>query len=527
MADLFPPLVTAQIDDKPKVDEKVDYSNLPCPVPYDELHREAYMSLKTDNFEGFRFDFTKGLNQKFALCHSVMMGPTEVPSQSPDTTIKIPTAHYEFGANYADPKLMLVGRVMTDGRTSARVRADLTDKLMMKANAQITNEPHMSSAMFHFDYMGSDYRAQLQFGNSALIGANYIQSVTPRLSLGGEVFWAGGPRKSGIGYAARYETDKMVASGQVASTGLVLMNYVQKVSDKVSLATDFMYNVFSREAVASVGYDYMLRQARVRGKIDSNGVASALLEERLSMGLNFLISAEMTDRVIRHTKRLPQSRCSPFTNGTTDDVTKEKEQKEEAVRLGVELSLFMAEAMFILSDDRRSMTYFCFLTLFKTKMDRRGPAVRRLYRVIQQVYATYIKPKNLVYIDGGKSTQSKLMGTFRQDFVSAIRGLAHIVSTLEIGCLVKPSVFEQYNRELKKLEENLGSVKDVSESFGFAREAIESEILPLWKSLFETNSQVIKLDKTINSELLRPLLNELNKEICARSLASLVIKPGK
>ena len=34
--------------------------------------------------------------------------------------------------------------------------------------------------------------------------------MTPRLSLGGEVFWAGGPRKSGIGYAARYETDKMV-----------------------------------------------------------------------------------------------------------------------------------------------------------------------------------------------------------------------------------------------------------------------------------------------------------------------------
>uniref|UniRef100_M4F425 Uncharacterized protein n=1 Tax=Brassica campestris TaxID=3711 RepID=M4F425_BRACM len=164
----------------------------------------------------------------------------------------------------------------------------------------------------------------------------------------------------------------------------------------------------------------------------------------------------MSDRVI------PQSRCSPFTNGTAD-VTKEKDQKEEAVRLGVELSLCMAEAMFILSDDRRSMTYFCFFTLFKTKMDRRGPAVRRLYRVIQHVYTTYIKPKNLVYIDGGESTQSKLMGTFRQDFVSAIRGLAHTVSTLEIGCLVKPSVLEQYNQELKKLEENLGSVKDVSQ----------------------------------------------------------------
>lgn len=32
------------------------------------------------------------------------MGPTEIPSQSAET-IKIPTAHYEFGANYIDPKV--------------------------------------------------------------------------------------------------------------------------------------------------------------------------------------------------------------------------------------------------------------------------------------------------------------------------------------------------------------------------------------------------------------------------------------
>lgn len=32
------------------------------------------------------------------------MGPTEIPSQSSEA-IKIPTAHYEFGANYIDPKV--------------------------------------------------------------------------------------------------------------------------------------------------------------------------------------------------------------------------------------------------------------------------------------------------------------------------------------------------------------------------------------------------------------------------------------
>lgn len=32
------------------------------------------------------------------------MGPTEIPSQSTET-IKIPTANYEFGANYIDPNV--------------------------------------------------------------------------------------------------------------------------------------------------------------------------------------------------------------------------------------------------------------------------------------------------------------------------------------------------------------------------------------------------------------------------------------
>ncbi|WCJ38986.1 translocase of the outer mitochondrial membrane 40 [Euphorbia peplus] len=287
-SDAIPASVTKVIE----AQKKIDYMKLPCPIPYEELHREALMSLKPEVFEGMRFDFTKGLNQKFSLSHSVFMGPMELPSQSAET-IKIPTAHYEFGANFVDPQMMLIGRVLTDGRLNARVKCDLTDDLSLKANAQLTNEPHMSHAMFNFDYKGKDYRAQIQLGNGALFGASYIQSVTPNMSLGGEVFWAGQHRKSGLGYAARYETDKMVATGQVASTGMVLLSYVQKISEKVSLATDMMYNYLSRDVTASVGYDYILRQARLRGKIDSNGTATAFLEERLNMGLNFVLSAEL------------------------------------------------------------------------------------------------------------------------------------------------------------------------------------------------------------------------------------------
>ncbi|XP_039129769.1 LOW QUALITY PROTEIN: mitochondrial import receptor subunit TOM40-1-like [Dioscorea cayenensis subsp. rotundata] len=279
-------------EEKSASKEMVDYRNLPCPVPFEEIQREALMSLKPEFFEGLRFDFTKGLNQRFALSHSVFMGSTEVPSQS-SGIIKVPTAHYEFGANFLDPKLMLIGRVLTDGRLNARVKCDLTDNLILKANAQLTNEPHFSQGMFNFDYKGTDYRAQFQLGNNAFYGGNYIQSVTPHLSVGSEFFWLGHQRKSGIGLAARYNTDKMVATAQVASTGIVALSYVQKVSEKVSLASDFMYNHMTRDVTASFGYDYILRQCRLRGKLDSNGCVGAFLEERVNMGVNFILSAEI------------------------------------------------------------------------------------------------------------------------------------------------------------------------------------------------------------------------------------------
>jgi Eukaryotic porin len=64
-------------------------------------------------------------------------------------------------------------------------------------------------------------------------GMNYLQSVTPRLALGGEAFWLGQQRKSGTGFAGRFTGDAFVATAQVATTGLVSLTYVQRISEKV------------------------------------------------------------------------------------------------------------------------------------------------------------------------------------------------------------------------------------------------------------------------------------------------------
>ena len=39
----------------------------------------------------------------------------------------------------------------------------------------------------------------------------------------------------------------------------------------MSLAADFLWNWNTREANAAFGYDYILRQCRLRGRIDTDG----------------------------------------------------------------------------------------------------------------------------------------------------------------------------------------------------------------------------------------------------------------
>ena len=62
---------------------------------------------------------------------------------------------------------------------------------------------------------------------------------------------------------------------------------------QVTLASDFMWNWNTREPTASFGYDYMLRQCRLRGKLDTDGKVGAYLEERINVGVNFILSAEL------------------------------------------------------------------------------------------------------------------------------------------------------------------------------------------------------------------------------------------
>jgi len=69
MEGFSPPINTAQVDAKTKLDEKVDYSNLPCPVLYEELNREATSSvLPSLSLYCFIYSFSLLLEITICLC---------------------------------------------------------------------------------------------------------------------------------------------------------------------------------------------------------------------------------------------------------------------------------------------------------------------------------------------------------------------------------------------------------------------------------------------------------------------------
>ncbi|KAL3139770.1 hypothetical protein ABBQ38_004073 [Trebouxia sp. C0009 RCD-2024] len=271
-----------------------DYHSLPCPVKYEELQREALMSLKPDLFEGLKFDFSKPLNMNFAVTHSIYMGNVEMPMGAPGATLKVPVGTYEFGANLISSKGdMMIGRISNDGRLTGRVKYDINDMISGKLQLQLVPDEAQSHIMGDIDLKGRDWNSQIKLGNGGFYGFNYLQSVTPKLALGGETFYLSQAMKSGVGFAARHQGDQHVATAQIATTGLISLNYAHKLSEKVTLASDFMWNWNQREPSASFGYDYMLRQCRLRGKVDTDGKVGAYLEERVNVGVNFILSAEL------------------------------------------------------------------------------------------------------------------------------------------------------------------------------------------------------------------------------------------
>ncbi|VVB03727.1 unnamed protein product [Arabis nemorensis] len=271
---------------------------------------------------------------------------------------------------------------------------------------------------------------------------------------------------------------------------------LKKLEDKLSPANHVSKaNGFARETIKSVIFDLW------RSLFDEELISN---ERRIGIVAD-LFTPLLGKPERREIRALPV--CSPYILGKDFAM---QELKQEVVQLGVELSLYVAQSMFLLCDDTRTMLEFCFM-FCKGVLRYRNPVLERLLLVIHYVYSNEIKPKNGVYQDGGDSVQWELIRTTWKDFADGIIVLDRLdkefrrkVSSFDDRQLL--SAIQKYKLEvLKKLDDKLSSVKEVLEANGFARETIESIIFDLWKSLFDEDATSQEIRSRILVDMFMPL----------------------
>ncbi|XP_007467199.1 PREDICTED: mitochondrial import receptor subunit TOM40B isoform X3 [Lipotes vexillifer] len=153
-----------------------------------------------------------------------------------------------------------------------------------------TQQAKFLTWQFDGEYRGDDYTATLTLGNPDLIGesvimvAHFLQSLTHRLVLGGELVYHRRPGEEGaiLTLAGKYSAVHWVATLNVGSGG-AHASYYHKANEQVQVGVEFEANTRLQDTTFSFGYHLTLPQANMvfRGLVDSNWCVGAVLEKKM------------------------------------------------------------------------------------------------------------------------------------------------------------------------------------------------------------------------------------------------------
>lgn len=277
--------------------------NLENPGTVEELHKKT-KDVMAMTFEGAKVMLNKGLSNHFQVSHTLNLCSTQ-PSG------------YRFGATYVGTKQyspseafpVILGDIDPSGNLNANLIHQFHPRVRSKFVAQIQDNK-LTATQMSADYRGDDFSATLTVGNPNLINnsgvlvAHYLQSVTQKLALGGELAYQYGQNVPGgqiaiLSAVAKYTHGDSTWSGTIGPGG-VHVCYYQKASEQLQIGVEVETSLRMAESVATIGYQVELPKADLvfRGSFDSNWTVCGVLEKRLQpLPFSFMLSGRLN-----HTK---------------------------------------------------------------------------------------------------------------------------------------------------------------------------------------------------------------------------------
>jgi len=252
------------------------------PGQFEELPRKV-KGVLAEPFEGCKFELNKAITPRFQTSHKVNM-----------SSFKPPT--YNFGATYVGDTVLGPQEqfpVMIADYGAGLLQYQMIHKFSKRIQSKaVVHATSKVWSMYQGDvsYAGDDFTAQLTAVNTTLINpsgiwvTHYLQNITKKLALGGELMFkhGQGTREAFVTAGGRYKGENCEAYVKCGSQGTEL-GYCHQGNDAVSASVQFEYITQLKECVTSFGYAVDLPKGNMnfKGSLDSNWNVAGILEKRL------------------------------------------------------------------------------------------------------------------------------------------------------------------------------------------------------------------------------------------------------
>uniref|UniRef100_A0A0G4I4R7 Mitochondrial import receptor subunit TOM40 n=1 Tax=Chromera velia CCMP2878 TaxID=1169474 RepID=A0A0G4I4R7_9ALVE len=266
-----------------------------APVQYENFSKEFQQIMQQDNFDGFRIEAAKAVCKNLQSSHSLFLG----------TTLREGGYIYQFGPNLSseDGNFLAVGRVGIDGTVNGRLAKKFVP-LGLDLKLQLTS--HLKDAQRNVfelstDWAGKDMATSLKIAHqdTFILNGAFTQVLTPQLQAGVELTWVAANQASIGTMGFRWAKGHHFLSGQLTrqpdfrTPGGILANvhgaklqYVRKLSERLSLATEYEFSHPDMHSALRMGYEYTFRQARVQGSLDTAGRVGCFVQDMTGFGIS-------------------------------------------------------------------------------------------------------------------------------------------------------------------------------------------------------------------------------------------------
>lgn len=222
--------------------------------------------------------------------------------------------------------MFLQGQIDNEGSLQARFNYRIGSTKRSTIKTQFQTSPSGSTgqdtAQVEHEYLGNDFTASIKALNPSYLDGGltgifigqYLQAVTPKLSVGLEAVWQRAGLSQGpdtaVSCVARYKGSDWAAACQLQpAQGSMNTSFWKKLSEKVQAGADMslalvpgaggLMGGFQKEGVTTVGVKYDFRMSTLRAQLDSRGKLGCYLEKRMGAPVMVQMGLDVDHSTVR------------------------------------------------------------------------------------------------------------------------------------------------------------------------------------------------------------------------------------